>query len=284
MDAKALARAALGCEHIMHCAGPMATQVPSSKVQEVLVDPYVKGTENILSAAKAARVKRVVYTSSVAAATSGNVERGEEHVMTEADWNLRSSPQFLPLNYAKKLAEKRAWELFDSQKPGEHTWDLITILPAFMMGPPLGNSSSPSIQFCADMLNGKFARTMPPLGFACVDVRNAAAAHVLAAVVPKAKGRYLCIERSCNIIDLIKEIQPRWPQKLVGSPTPKWLLRGVAKFTSLISWDRVEAQHGTVLKFSCKKIMKDFNFKFDSSAEALDSMGRRLLELEIVKA
>ena len=154
-----------------------------------------------------------------------------------------------------------------------------------LFGPPIGMSKSPNIQFCADMLSGKFALTMPPLGFACVHVQDAAAAHVIAAVAPHANGRYLCIERSCSIIDLIKEIEPRWPhKKLVGPPTPKWLLKGVAKLTSLIEADRVDAQHGSVIKFDCRKIKEDFQFQFNSAADGLDSMARRLIELGASKA
>jgi nucleoside-diphosphate-sugar epimerase len=275
-----LIKAAVGCEYIIHCAGPMVTQVPKSKVHSLLVSPYVKATENVLAAATAARVKKVIYTSGVNAATANNTEFGKNHIMTEEDWNVMASEDYMPLSYAKRLAEQRAWQLYDSQ-PQDHRWELITILPGFLLGPPVIPSSSPSIQFCLDMLHGKFARSMPPLGIATVDVRDAAAAHVLAALLPRAKGRYLCLQRHTNIIEVIKDIQPRWPHKLVGPATPKWLLKGVANLTTLITWDRVVAQYGTVLKFDCSKIVRDLGLKFHSASEALHAMGKRLVQMDM---
>ena len=93
-----LLEAATGCQYIIHAAGPMLMQVPKGKVHEALVTPYVKGTENILASATAAGIKKVVYTSGVAAVAAGHTEFGPDHVITEDDWNVKSSPSYMPLN------------------------------------------------------------------------------------------------------------------------------------------------------------------------------------------
>lgn len=79
--------------------------------------------------------------------------------------------------------------------------------------PRAGHSRAPVITFAKDMLDGKFAAMMPPLGFALTDVRDVAAAHILGALNPTSEGRHVCVGRGCNIIDLMKDLQPRWPDR-----------------------------------------------------------------------
>lgn len=68
-------------------------------------------------------------------------------------------------------------------------WELVTINPGFVMGPPLGDrEDGSSVGFIKEMLNGKLAMA-PPLGFGVVPVQDVATAHCLAMVHPDAKGR-----------------------------------------------------------------------------------------------
>jgi nucleoside-diphosphate-sugar epimerase len=247
--AGALDAAAAGCRALFLCAGPVAMQVTKAEAHEALVAPYLALTEAALGAATAAGVEVVVYTSSVAACTAGNEERGRGHVMTEADWAInvcfvaaagfycwrrcrrrcwlcgltaslirppalssppflsspQAAPDYLAFNYAKKVAEQRAWALHAAQA-GPRRWRLAALLPSLMLGPPVGPTASQSAAFCADVLAGKFVRAMPPLGFCVVDVRDVAAAAALAAALPLASGRFLLSESSVNVIDLIKAV------------------------------------------------------------------------------
>ena len=68
----------------MHTASPYT--LDAKDPQKDLVDPAVKGTNNVLES-KAGTVKRVVLTSSMAAITD---EPDGEHVLTEADWETSS--------------------------------------------------------------------------------------------------------------------------------------------------------------------------------------------------
>lgn len=62
----------------------------SKDPQKDIVDPSVKGTENVLaSVAKSGTIKRFVQTSSVAAVQS--FDKPEDHVFTEEDWNTWST-------------------------------------------------------------------------------------------------------------------------------------------------------------------------------------------------
>ena len=65
---------------------------------------------------KSPSVEKVVMTSSVAAVVGDHWERGRDHVYTEDDWNLTCCDSYLPYHQSKKRAEKKAWEIAESQK------------------------------------------------------------------------------------------------------------------------------------------------------------------------
>lgn len=66
LDGAALARAIEGCAGVFHVASPCTLEDPLDP-QRQLVDPAVKGTINVLEAAKRQKVRRVVLTSSISA-------------------------------------------------------------------------------------------------------------------------------------------------------------------------------------------------------------------------
>src|SRR5580692_5452091 len=97
--------AVAGCERVLHTASPYALDVKDP--QRDLVDPAVQGTRNVLVACKAAgSVRRVVLTSSMAAVTD---EPESDHLLTESDWNTRSTLERNAYYYSKTLAEKEGW-------------------------------------------------------------------------------------------------------------------------------------------------------------------------------
>src|SRR5579875_1076288 len=86
LDAASFEAPAQGCEAVLHIASPYIVDVKDP--QRDLVEPAVKGTEAVLSAAAKAGVRRVVLTSSMAAVTD---EPPRDHTLTERDWNKKSS-------------------------------------------------------------------------------------------------------------------------------------------------------------------------------------------------
>jgi dihydroflavonol-4-reductase len=176
--------AALGCTHVVHSASPYI--LTPRDPQKELIDPAVKGTRNVLSAAaRAGTVKRVVLTSSVAAITD---EPGGERVLSEEDWNVRSTLHRNPYYLSKTLAEKAGWDFVTNQHPG---FDLIAINPFLVVGPSLVPSLNTSNQIVADLLKGVYPGVIG-LAWGFVDVRDVAEAHVRALETPSAHGRYLC--------------------------------------------------------------------------------------------
>jgi dihydroflavonol-4-reductase len=149
------------------------------------VDPAVMGTMNVLtSCQQAPSVKRVVVTSSMAAITD---EPESDHVLTEADWNVKSSLERNPYYFSKTLAERAAWDFVEREKPA---FDVVTINPFLVIGPSLGKAVNPSNQLFVDLLKGTYPGVMN-LTWGFVDVRDVADAHVRALETPSAKGRYI---------------------------------------------------------------------------------------------
>ncbi|HRI65459.1 MAG TPA: SDR family oxidoreductase [Polyangium sp.] len=172
-----------GVDYVFHMASPFAMNVEDP--QRDLVDPAVKGTVSALSACvKSGTVKRVVLTSSMAAITD---EPDSDHVLTEKDWNTRSTLDRNPYYLSKMLAEKEAWNFVEQKKP---SFDLVTINPFIVIGPSIGPTVSESNQMFVDLVNGVYPGIMN-LTWGFVDVRDVAKAHLLA-LGPKASGRYLC--------------------------------------------------------------------------------------------
>jgi dihydroflavonol-4-reductase len=175
--------AAQTCDAVLHTASPYV--LDAKDPQKDLVDPAVKGTRNVLTACqKAASVKRVVVTSSMAAITD---EPDSDHVLTEADWNVKSSLERNPYYYSKTLAEKAAWDFVEKEKPA---FDLVVINPFLVIGPSHSAGINTSNQLFVDLLNGTYPGVIN-LTWGFVDVRDVADAHVRAIETPSAKGRYI---------------------------------------------------------------------------------------------
>jgi dihydroflavonol-4-reductase len=71
-------------------------------------------------------------------------------------------------------------------------WRLVTINPGLVLGPSLSpNSDSGSLFLIDELLRGKLWFGVPDLWFTTVDVRDVAQAHIRAAQVTTANGRYI---------------------------------------------------------------------------------------------
>jgi dihydroflavonol-4-reductase len=175
-----------GCAVVFHTASPYVIQVDNP--QRDLVDPAVNGTLEVLRAcAKAGDVSRVVLTSSMAAVTD---EPDERRVLTEADWNEKSTLQRNPYYLSKTMAERAAWTFVEREKP---PFDLVAMNPFMILGPSLGPGLNVSNKIIADMVNGVYPGILS-MTWGIVDVRDVAHAHVRAAEVQAAHGRYLLVQ------------------------------------------------------------------------------------------
>lgn len=200
-------KAMAGCEYVMHCASPFKIKVDDP--QKDLVDPALKGTEAVMTAALKAGVKRVVLTSSIAAMCfPPSLKDGQE--VSEADWNSECSLEKGPYLYSKTLAEKKAWEMV-KDKEGI---SLATIAPAFILGPMLSSRvDGESVEFIKGFLEGTSSPLIArPFPSGVVDVRDVAVAHVSAMEIEAAGGkRFLaCHETAYSGMKLANMIRDKF--------------------------------------------------------------------------
>lgn len=193
--------AVAGCEYVMHTASPYT--LDAKDPQKDLVDPAVKGTRNVLSSCqRAGTVRRVVLTSSMAAITD---EPESDHPLTEADWNTRSTLDRNPYYLSKTLAEREGWRFIAEEKPG---FDLVVINPFLVIGPSLSRAINTSNQLFIDLLSGAYPGIMNfTWGF--VDVRDVAAAHLLAIETPGAEGRHICAATTIAMRSVVELLASR---------------------------------------------------------------------------
>lgn len=212
------------CEIVFHTASPFTLNIKDA--QKELIDPAKLGTRNVLQTVnETASVKRVVVTSSCAAIYTDaidckNAPNGE---ITEEMWNTTSSLSYQPYSYSKTLAEKEAWEIAKKQDQ----WDLVTINPSFVMGPPLNPhaTTSESFSILKQLGDGTLKMGVPNIGVGIVDVRDVAEAHFKAGFTTSAKGRYITSGHNSSFLQMATSLQSKYSSKfpIPKKALPKWL-------------------------------------------------------------
>lgn len=209
LDAGAFDAAVAGCDAVLHMASPYVVDVADP--QRDLVDPAVMGTRSVLeAAARAPGVRRVVLTSSAAAISD---EPPTDRLLTEADWNEKSSLARNPYYYSKTLAERAAWRFVEEARPG---FDLVVVNPVVVVGPSLSKRVNESVRILLDLATGRYPVIMD-LGWSFVDVRDVARAHVLAMTTAAASGRYVCAAKTLMMRDLVPMLKGALPRAKLPS-------------------------------------------------------------------
>ncbi|OLR93174.1 NAD-dependent epimerase/dehydratase family protein [Actinokineospora bangkokensis] len=173
------AEAVAGVDVVLHVASPV--QPGHVDDDDDLVVPAREGTLRVLRAARAAGVRRVVLTSAFHAVGWGHPHT--DHVFTEDDWTVLDGPGVDAYGRSKTLAERAAWDFAAEGGP-----ELVTLLPVAVMGPAMGEAVSGANHIVQSMLSGAFP-ALPNLFIPVVDVRDVAAAHLLAMTAPEAAGQ-----------------------------------------------------------------------------------------------
>ena len=144
-------------------------------------------------------------------------------IFTEENWNETSTLEHRAYAFSKTVAEKEAWKIANAQE----RWDLVTVNPSLVIGPginPYGTSESFSM--VRQLGDGSAKIGVPRWGFGIVDVRDLAEAHLRAAFMPGASGRYLTSGHDTDLSDLAFALLPRYgrdypiPRRIL----PKWLV------------------------------------------------------------
>ena len=216
-----------GCSHVLHVASPFPMKSPRNR--DEVVRPAVDGTLRVLKAAARAGVQRVVLTSSMAACVYPS--RGEqERTYTEADYTDADRGDISPYVASKTLAESAAWD-FARKTPGAP--ELTVINPGLVHGPALDLDLSTSHEILTLMAKGKYPAA-PRAGYAVVDVRDVAAAHVAAMTHPAAAGeRFLAASDYVTLLDMARMLVHALPDTASRVPrreAPDIVIRSLSLF------------------------------------------------------
>ncbi len=209
-----------GVRYLQHTASPFVLNMPEDRNE--LIGPAVAGTERALNAALAARVERIVLTSSMAAIAYGHDKVGAP-VFSAANWTRLDGRPINAYVESKTRAEMRAWEIMD--KAGRHA-DLATINPSGIFGPLLDDDPGTSAILVKRLLDGSVPAA-PRIPVTAVDVRDVAAAHVAAMTSPAAGGqRFAMGEDAIYFIDAARLLRQQYPgHRIPRLEMPDWVVR-----------------------------------------------------------
>jgi dihydroflavonol-4-reductase len=215
-----------GVSHVAHVASPFPLAVP--KNPDELIVPAREGALRALRFAKAAGVRRIVLTSSMAAVAYGHDDG--ERIYTAADWTNVDHIEVSPYAKSKTLAERAARNWVAAQG-GD--MEFVSICPAAVFGPLLSDDISTSTVVVQAMLEGKVP-ACPDVSVGIVDVRDVADLHFRALTALDIGGaRYLCTGPCLPLIEIANILRADLGDKAAKVPKrkiPSVLIRGLALF------------------------------------------------------
>lgn len=214
--------AVTGTVGVFHLASPCIVDKVHDPEKQLL-DPAIKGTTNVLRAAKEAGVKRVVVTSSISAIIPSpnwpaDVVKGED-CWTDIDY-CKKNGVWYPLS--KILAEKTAWEFAK-----ENSLDVVVVNPGTVMGPVIPPTLNASMLMILRLLQG-CTETYQDFFMGSVHVKDVALAHILVYENKSASGRHLCVEAITHYGDFaakVAELCPEYNVPRLPRDTQPGLLR-----------------------------------------------------------
>ncbi len=181
-DPESLRAAMRGCDAVFHAAAYYALWGPAGDFDAI----NVQGTRNVLEAARAEGVRRVVYTSSVACI-------GQAAPGGAADEDTIATPADLCGDYKRTKFEAERVAL-DAAAAGQ---EVVIVNPAAVIGP--GDvKPTPTGKIIVDFLAGRMPFYLDT-GLNFVDVRDVARGHLLAYERGQPGRRYILGHRDGNL-------------------------------------------------------------------------------------
>lgn len=215
----------------------------------------VEGTRNVLAAAHACGVRRIVHTSSVSAFGQ---QRG---LLTESSPRL-GKHSWINYERTKAIAEELVLEA-DAQGKIE----AVVLNPAHILGP--GDTHNWARMFL--LIDQGNLPGAPPGSGAFADVREVAAAHVAAWKLAARGEQFLLGGVHASFLELVQAIAAELGRPAPGKPLPATFLRLYARLLDLLS--RITGREPQLtpqaVSFTCHHLRVD-------SAKARDQLGFRM--------
>lgn len=207
-DRASLEAGMAGCEAVIHLASVSSwSDMRSSTLEDVVID----GSKNVAKAAKAARVRRLVYVSSVMAVNAS----AEPKVFDET-----STFELTDKKYRYPLAKRAAEDALAAET--DENFEVVTVCPAEVYGP--NDDTMVTASNIRDMLNDWPALACTG-GTAVVHVDDVADGIVAALEKGRSGERYILGGENLSVKELVKLVLD-----IAGLKTPVLMLpNGLAK-------------------------------------------------------
>ncbi len=174
-DSDSLRTACAGIDWVFHVAA-VADYWRADKTR--LFHVNVEGTRKVLEAAREANVKRVIFTSSVAA-----IGWRSDGLPSDESLPFNLPPERFPYGYSKVLAEEVVAEAVAAGQ------DVVILNPVVIMGP--GDLNMISGSFITQVKRLQWAVPIASGGVSVIDVRDVARGHLAAAEKGRTGERYI---------------------------------------------------------------------------------------------
>lgn len=266
-----------GCSAVVHTASPYRLGTSADPERE-LIAPAVEGTRHVLEAVnRTGSVQRVVVTSSIVAMYGDSVELQARpgQALAETDVNRTSTAQSNAYALSKTRAEALAWDM----QARQNRWSMVSVHPGAIFGPSLSQrDDATSVQLLRQFLDGSFRQGVPELWLGTVDVRDVAQAHVGAALLPGASGRYIVVGESLRLLEIAQRLRQSHPARSARLPTkevPKWLMWLIAPAAGMA---RRYVRHnvGHPMQFDTTRSRTELGVAY---RPALDTLGEHVEQL-----
>jgi dihydroflavonol-4-reductase len=200
LDRDSVDRAVRGCQGVFHCAAAYTFWSPDPGL---VYRTNVEGTANVLEAARAAGVSKVVYTSTVSTIGLPGWEVSTEQTLTD--------PEHLAGHYKKS---KYQAELLVLRQAAEGL-PVVVVNPTTPVG-PWDVKPTPTGRMVLDFLRGRIPAYVDT-GMNLVDVEDVAAGHLLAMEKGEPGQRYLLGNRNVSLKEVFAMLE-----EATGLAGPKW--------------------------------------------------------------
>ncbi|MFN0083935.1 MAG: hopanoid-associated sugar epimerase [Blastocatellia bacterium] len=265
-DRRQLTEALAGCDAVFHVAALYSLW---GKDREAIYRSNVTGTENMLAAARAARVKRFVHTSSVAAI--GVPARG-----TMGDERTETSAEELVSDYKKSkyLAERAA---IAAARRGQ---DVVIVNPSTPVG-ARDVKPTPTGEIILRFLRGRMPAYVHT-GLNLIDVEDVARGHLLAWERGRAGERYILGNRNLTLRQMLELLAA-----VTGRRAPSFAIPHAIPLAAAYVDERILARFlGTRPHLSFYSVQMSRKAMYYDSSKAVRELGlpQRPIEAALEKA
>lgn len=277
LDKEVWKEASKNKDYVIHAASPFPRELP--KDENDLIIPAKEGTLNVLNAAKANNVKRVILVSSISTVVYGKTKAEMDQVFTEENWtDIANKIDTKPYIRSKTIAEKAAWNFMEREGAG---MEMVSILPGAMLGPVLEEDFGTSANIVIKILDGKMP-AMPKIAFEIVDVRSVA--QLLVDVIEKehaAGNRFMASSGHMTMKQLANVLKLNYPAKKIKSyEMPNFLSRFIALFEP--SLKPILLDLGITRKIDASKAKRVLGWKPISKEDAILDCAKSVLNIGII--